>query len=72
MERIEQMYSAIREARKKYWGKRGGYDLRCVEMEELFKILQTQPFEAIGQTFDYGFTKGVRYAKATYKKGARV
>lgn len=68
----KQMENAINEVRTKYFGKRERYDARCAELVELAKIAKTDAFGATAMSFDYGFMKGVRFAKSMMKKGERI
>lgn len=67
----KQMENAINEVRAKYLGKRDGYDMNCNECIELARISRNKPFESVTMSFDYGFMKGIRFAKAMMKKGER-
>lgn len=65
----KQMRNAIKEARTGYFGKRTGYDMDFSECKELVGISDRYPYEATAAAFDYGFMKGVRFAKAMMEKG---
>lgn len=68
----KQMENAINEARDKYRNKRGRYDMRCEEWLELGGIANTKLLEAISMSFDYGFVKGIRFAKSQMKRRGGV
>ncbi len=68
----KQMENAINEVTQKYRGKRERYSMRCSEWIELVKMTIDEPFEAVACSFDYGFIKGVRFAKAMAKKGEQL
>lgn len=61
------MHNALRELKEKYRNK-GGYDLKIPEMMELGAMSANDLFGTISVSFDYGFIKGIRYAKAMQKK----
>ena len=65
----KRMESAINEAREKYAEKRGGYNMSYRECMELVETFRNKPIKSTVMSFDYGFMKGVRFAKAMMKKG---
>lgn len=69
--RIEskQMENAINEARTKYSGKGDRFTMSFKEFRELARIADEMPYEATAAAFNYGFAKGVRFAKAMMEKG---
>lgn len=68
----KQMENAINEVNEKYRNKRDGYTLSYSECVELTQMATMKPFDAALMSFDYGFMKGIRFAKAMMKKGERI
>ncbi len=59
----KQMERAIQEARKNI-EKREGYGMRTQDVIELANLSKDSLFDAITSSFDYGFAKGMRFARA--------
>lgn len=66
----KRMENAIKEARN-YYGARNGYDMSYLECFELVETATDNPIKAVTNAFDYGFIKGIRFAKSKEKKGVR-
>lgn len=64
------MHNALEEARTKY--DKGRYDMDFMEMLELrARAKNGELCDAITDSFNYGFIKGIRYAKAMQKKAKK-
>ncbi len=59
----KQMERAIQEARKNI-AKREGYGMRTQDVIELTNLSKDSLSDAIMSSFDYGFAKGMRFARA--------
>ena len=70
--KAEYMFKAIDESRKKYCsGKAKNYLMYHTEILALLSS-ESDKLSVLFDAFDYGFIKGVRYAKAMVKKGERI
>ena len=70
LEALAALLKKMKRKMKPYEGRRG-FTMRYSELRALAAYTQMQPFEAIADTFEYGFAQGVRYQKAQEKKGRR-